>query len=144
VSEERLGRWTFQVEAPVAWGDMDALGHVNNTVYLKWFETARIAYFEKSGILSTMTPTGVGPILAKQTIDYRLAIKYPDRVKIATSVTRLGRTSWSMGFRIFSDAHGGALAAEGEGIFVMLRYESGEKVELDDRVKQAIFDVEGA
>ena len=33
------------VQIPVAWGDMDAFGHVNNTVYLRWFETARIAFF---------------------------------------------------------------------------------------------------
>ncbi len=48
---------------PVAWGDMDAMGHVNNTVYLRYFESARIAYFERVGFLEEMASSGVGPIL---------------------------------------------------------------------------------
>ena len=52
------------VEFPVAWGEMDALGHVNNIVYFRYFETARIAYFERVKLLELMEKTGIGPILA--------------------------------------------------------------------------------
>src|SRR4051812_27249954 len=53
------------VEIPVAWGDMDAFGHVNNTVYFRWFESARIAYFEKIGLNERMKRDKKGPILAR-------------------------------------------------------------------------------
>ena len=45
-----LESFQVQVEIPVQWGDMDAAGHVNNVTYLRWCESARIAYFEKVDI----------------------------------------------------------------------------------------------
>ena len=48
---ETLGRWPVTLEIPVQWGEMDAFGHVNNVVYLRWFESVRIAYFERCGVL---------------------------------------------------------------------------------------------
>ena len=45
--EKLLADYPVVVETPVAWGEMDAFGHVNNIVYFRYFETARIAYFEK-------------------------------------------------------------------------------------------------
>ena len=42
---ELLTDFPVTVEVPVAWGDMDALGHVNNAVYFRYFETARIRFF---------------------------------------------------------------------------------------------------
>ena len=40
------------IALPVQWGDQDALGHVNNVVYFRWYESARIAYFERVGLMS--------------------------------------------------------------------------------------------
>ena len=45
-SDELLGDFPVCVREPVIWGDMDAFGHVNNIVYLRYFESARIAYFD--------------------------------------------------------------------------------------------------
>ena len=59
-----LGRWPVAVDLPVQWGDMDAFQHVNNTVYLRWFETARIAYFERTG-LSDRAKRSVAVLLRK-------------------------------------------------------------------------------
>ncbi len=70
-----LGRWPVTIELPVQWGDMDSFGHVNNVKYLRWFESARIAYFERAGVMVEMP--GVGPILARQEIDYRSGKKVP-------------------------------------------------------------------
>ena len=134
-----LGRFPVRLEIPVAWGDMDALGHVNNTVYLRWFESGRIAYFDRlAGLTERMIREGKGPILARQEIDYRLALAYPDRALVETTVVSFGRTSFRMGFRIRSAAKGGALAAEGAGIGVLVRYATGEKFEVDDDMRAAI------
>jgi acyl-CoA thioester hydrolase len=67
---------------PVAWGDMDAFGHVNNTVYLRWLESARIDYFKKVGLLDRMARDRVGPILARTEIDYRRPVTWPDTVHV--------------------------------------------------------------
>jgi acyl-CoA thioester hydrolase len=141
VAEGELGRFPVSIEVPVAWGDMDALGHVNNVVYLRWFESARIAYFERTGLMERLRATGTGPILARQSIDYRFPITYPDRVRVDASVTRLGNSSFVMGFRIHSLTHG-VVAAEGEGVGVMIHYATGEKAPIDDKTRTAIEDLE--
>jgi acyl-CoA thioester hydrolase len=129
-------RWPITVDWPVAWGEMDTLGHVNNTVYLRWFETARIAYFDALGLTEGMHGSGVGPILARQTIDYRKPVKYPDRVRIETRVSSTGTTSFTLRFRIVSEKLG--VVAEGDGVCVMFDYVKNTKVVLGDELRAAI------
>ena len=62
--KELIGDYPVVIDIPIAWGDMDAFQHVNNTVYFKHFESARISYFEKIDFLEVMNKTGIGPILA--------------------------------------------------------------------------------
>ena len=135
-----LSRWPVTIELPVQWGDMDSFGHVNNVVYLRWFESARIAYFEKAGILSQMPD--VGPIQARQVIDYRLPLKYPDRLLVSTTVTKLGNTSFTMGLRLRSRANDRAIAAEGEAVIVMVDSRNGRKVPLGDALRKSIEELE--
>lgn len=137
-----LGRWPVVIEVPVAWGDMDAFEHVNNTVYLRWCESARIAYFERLGLMERMRRSRVGPILARACVDFRLPLRYPDTVRVAATVTRLGRTSFEMAFRITSAAHGGRLAAEGQAVNVLLDYAAARPVELPPELRAAIHAVE--
>ena len=59
-----MGRWTTEVTLDVAWGEMDALGHVNNIRYFAWAETARIALFRQLG-MAVLPEDPVGPILAR-------------------------------------------------------------------------------
>ncbi len=140
MSEQRqgLGNFPVTIELPVLWGDMDAFQHVNNTVYLRWCESGRIAYFERLGLADRIEQTGIGPILAHASLDFRLPLTYPDRVRVASTVTRIGRTSFTMRYRIDSVAHDGALAAEGEGVVVMVDYRNGGKVALSEALCDAI------
>src|SRR5881396_95323 len=57
------------ISLPVQWGDQDAFGHVNNVVYFRWMESARIEYFRQAAIGSTSNQ-GVGPILASLKCDF--------------------------------------------------------------------------
>jgi acyl-CoA thioester hydrolase len=136
-----LGRWPIRVEVPVAWGDMDALGHVNNVVYLRWFETGRIAYFT-SLVNRPGIPAGAGPILARQTIDYRLQLSHPDVVRIEVTIERLGTTSMVMPFRIRSRAKEWAIAAEGDGVLVLFDYARGTKIAIDEAMRKAVEEFE--
>src|SRR5947209_15630375 len=78
----------------VQWGDQDAFGHVNNTVYFRWFESARIAYCARLGLSGSRA--AIGPILASITCHYRRQLTFPDTVRIGARVTRIGRTSLTM------------------------------------------------
>ena len=88
-----MDSYPVHLEIPVAWGDMDAFGHVNNTVYFRWFESGRMALFERIGIGSER-PERVGPILASTSceflapvvlIDYATGakVRVPDEMRAA-------------------------------------------------------------
>lgn len=136
-----LGSWPVSVEFPVHWGDMDSFGHVNNAVYLTWFESARIAYFRQIR-QEFITADNVGPILARMEIDYRLPVEYPDTVRCEATVTSLGNSSYRMAYRLHSEA-GNGLAAEGDSVVVMIDYGTGRSVPLSDELRSAIEELEG-
>ena len=138
----QLGTWPVTIELPVFWGDMDSFGHVNNVRYLRWFESARIAWFEAAGVLARMESEGVGPILARSTIDYRIALEYPDRVKVSTTLLKLGTTSFTMGMRLTSQARQGAVAAEGENVIVMMDYRAQKKIPIWPELRAAMLKLE--
>ncbi len=131
------------VEIPVQWGDMDAFGHVNNTVYFRWFESARIVYFEKIGLNERMKREKKGPILARTSCDYAKPLTYPDTVRVSTKVVKQGNTSFVMEYSVTSAKHGDA--AKGEGVVVLIDYDKGGKVPLDDelRARMKALDEEG-
>ncbi len=137
-----LGRWPVTIELPVQWGDMDAFGHVNNVVYLRWFESARIAYFERAGVMLEMP--GVGPILARQEIDYRLPLEYPDRLLVSATVSKFGNTSFTMSLRMRSHRHERAIAAESVAVIVMLDYRIGRKVAVPEELKKRVEALEAS
>ena len=62
--EEMLSNCTVVLTIPVAWGEMDAMGHVNNIIYFRYFESVRIDYFRKLDLIGYQRETGIGPILA--------------------------------------------------------------------------------
>mgnify|MGYP006284439147 FL=1 len=67
---EQLQNYPVVIELPILWGHMDAFQHVNNIMFFRFFESARIAYFERIGFLDTMERTGIGPILASTRCKY--------------------------------------------------------------------------
>jgi len=136
-------RYPLSVEIPVAWGDMDAYQHVNNIVYLRWFETARIAYFERLGLVDRKEREGVGPILARSTIDYRRAVTYPDSVRVDIAVPHVGGSSFKMVYRLWSRALD-AEAASGESVIVIYDYRAGRSAPVDDRLRAAIAALEAS
>ena len=145
--QDKLGTWPIRCpEIPVAWGNMDAFGHVNNTVYLQWFETARIAYFDAIKLPDKLVmgrPVGVGPILARATIDFKLPLTYPDIVTPEATVTRIGNSSFVMEYRVSSQVHNGAVAAVGEGVIVVFDYDTGKKSTVTEQLRQRIIQTEG-
>ncbi len=135
-----LGSFPVKLEHRVAWGEMDAFGHVNNANYLRWFESARIAYFEKIAVsISSRDASPWVPILGRATIDFRKPVQYPDTVTLEATVTKFGNTSLTMAYRAVSASLG--LAAEGEAIIVLLDT-SGQKTPLPEDLKRAVEKLE--
>ena len=104
------------------WGDQDAFNHVNNVVYYRWFESARIAYFRRMGLMGIDSANRIGPILASSTCEYRKPITFPDTIRVGIRVTRIGRTSIGFEHRIVSEELK-TLAAEGISTTVVVNYD---------------------
>ncbi|MEX0894044.1 MAG: thioesterase family protein [Gemmatimonadota bacterium] len=125
-----LEGFPIRVDVPLAWGDMDAMGHVNNTVYFRMFETARIAYLRAIDLTSG---SGVGPILASTHCRFRRPLHFPDTVTVAARTSEIGADRFTMEYRIVNGA--GELAAEGGGVVVAYDYGAGRKVPIPEAVR---------
>jgi acyl-CoA thioester hydrolase len=134
-------RYPISVDIPVAWGEMDAFQHVNNVIYARWLETARMVYFERLGLVKRVREEGIGPILARTAIDYRRPVTYPDTVRVDAAVSRVGGSSYTMAFRVWSQAQDAEVAA-GEQVIVHFDYRAGRATPIDDALRAAIAAVE--
>ncbi len=136
-------RAAVSVTIPVAWGEMDAFEHVNNVVYARWIESARVAYFARLGLMDRKRKDGIGPILGHVSIDYRRPVAYPDTVRVDANVRSIGRTSFTMEYRIWS-ADQRAEVATGEDVIVLFDYRNARATAVDDALRAAIAELEGA
>ncbi|MCX6028432.1 MAG: thioesterase family protein [Chloroflexi bacterium] len=120
-----------EVPIPIRWRDLDALGHVNNAVYLTYFEVARLGYIR--ALLGddiqrdprTLLPVGFQFILAEVTCSFRSPATLSDRLIVAIWVSQVGRKSFVFEYRI-SDEVTGRLVAEGCSTQVWYDYAAGE------------------
>jgi len=129
------------VRIPVAWGDMDAFQHVNNTVYLRWFQEARIVYFDAGSVAWRDISGKVGPIQATAQIRYLAPVTYPDVVQVRVGVEKVGTTSMVMKYTIHSEQQK-RLVADGETVIVMYDYPKGEKAPIPEDIRAIIARVE--
>ncbi|WP_196159990.1 thioesterase family protein [Reinekea sp. G2M2-21] len=129
------------IELPVQWGDMDALQHVNNIVYLRWFESARIAYFDRVALMDRLHDEKAGPILASSEVKYRVSVEYPDRVIIGVRVEELREQDLIQQYAVFSTAKN-CLVTTGQSRVVMFDFSSQQKVDIPPDVAFKIKQLE--
>ena len=126
--------FSLTVSIVVQWSEMDALGHVNNARFFTWFESARIAMFQRIGV-ATCGPSAIGPILATTTCDFLRAVVYPATVRVGVRIAKVGETSITMEYEVADDAH---VYARGSSVAVLVDYGTMAKVRVSDDVRAAI------
>ena len=139
-----LGRWPISFEIPVQWGEMDALNHVNHITFIRWMETTRMHYFIACGFTDLYDSEGIGPILAGINVNYIAPIGFPDTITVHTTVTRIGNSSFEMGYRIASNARGGETVATGNVSGVVFDYNTGRSTPMPDALRARILELEGS
>ena len=124
-------RLVHTMRMPIRWGDMDAMGHVNNTVYFRYFESARIDWF--GSIDCTPDPGGEGPVIINANCSFLKQLKYPGEIEVRTLVGPPGRSSFQMTHEIRVVGADGALSAlhaEGGAKVVWVNFPSEKSVPL--------------
>lgn len=124
------------MEMPLRWGDMDAMAHLNNVMYFRLMEEARIQWFAALGF-STM-PTESAPILAHAACDFLKAMTYPAQAVVRQKVTRLGRSSVDIELTIERKDEPGVLYATGRTVIVLYDYTAGKSVPWPSSVRERL------
>lgn len=138
-----LSAYPVITDIVVRWGDMDALGHVNNIVYLQYFETARINYHERVRI-PPPTPQSAadGVILAANSCRYKVPVTYPDTLSIGARVAALGSDSFLMEYEAVSQKLG-RVVTEGDALVVIYNFVEKRRAPITPELRQAIIALEG-
>jgi acyl-CoA thioester hydrolase len=142
------GDFGHRVDVDVRFADTDAMGHVNNAVYLTYCEMARIRYWTDV----TGEPVAAGHegaeslILAEARITYRAPVFHTEVVTIETRATAIGRSSFTLEHRLTAAAAGGParLVAISDSVMVRYDYATGRPSPLSAEIVTAIETVEGA
>lgn len=133
----------FSSEYPVilsqdlVWGDMDAFKHINNKVYFRYFEDARIAFFDQSGVTEMMKRRNIGPILARTSCNFLLPLDYPDRIHIGARAAIQRSKTLYMEYAVFSESLQ-KVAAEGDGLVVYYDYNKGSSCRIPESIAERI------
>ena len=141
--EELLENFPVVVTLPVVWGEMDAMQHVNNAVYFRYFESARTAYFEKLGVWRLTRQSGLGVILASINCRFRIPLTYPDTVSVGVRAIRLEADRFIIEHCVVSHKHQ-KIAAEGEGLMICYDYQEQKKTLMSETMKQEIENLEAS
>ena len=132
-----LSEYPVSITLPLQWGEQDAFGHVNNAVYFRWFESARIAYGAVVGLSEMFEKRRIGPILAAVNCSYRRQLVFPDTVQIGARITKLGRTSLVMSHAVVSEKLQ-AVAADGDSTIVVFDYTQQKPIPIPQDLRDAI------
>ncbi len=140
--DKLLETYPVKVDLKVAWGEMDAFGHVNNIIYFRYFETARIVYFEKLNYPEMIKEERIGPILASTDCNYKIPLVYPDTITVGTKTIDIKEDRFTMKYAVVSHKHG-RIAAIGSGVIVSYDYGNNIKIPLPEKIREHIIKLEG-
>jgi acyl-CoA thioester hydrolase len=134
--EEERAKFRFKMKLDIRWSDMDEMRHVNNAVYLTYFEQARVYYFHES---CQWDWKAIGAILANAHVDYRKPVVFPNPTYVYVRTAKLGTKSFEVHYLITSVVDGREeLTTTGFTTMVMFDYKTNVSVVMPDDLKERL------
>ena len=124
-----------EMRITVRWGDLDAMGHVNNTTYFRYFETLRIDWLAR--FRAEPNPRGVGPVMANAFCNFRRQIEFPGEIVARHYVAAPGTKSIDTFFTLAMADSPDLIAADGGATLVWLDFPSKKTLLLPDDLRAA-------
>jgi acyl-CoA thioester hydrolase len=124
---------------PVAWGDMDAYQHVNNAVFMRWLENARIAWLDEVKFPESESTPRRGPVVRTASLEFLRPVTYPDQVAISVRAQSIGTTSVTLAYEITSERQDGALVATASTRVVLVDFDHEKSVPLSHDARERIL-----
>lgn len=122
----------FSCEMPVRWGDMDAYGHVNNTLYFRYFEEARFMWMLEKGV---PLKSDTHPVVVTIGCTFLRPIFHPETLRIDVFISEAGRSSFMVKYKVYTSSQPDVPAAEGYSKVVWVSSVDGKSVPLPDLVR---------
>jgi len=116
---------------PIRWGDMDAMGHVNNTVYFRYMEQARIGWFDAL-VPAQEAWKDTGIVIANASCNFKRALNYPGTVEVRLSIEPPGGSSVGTFYELKMDD---TLYADGAAVVVFIGMQSQKPVRIPERIR---------
>jgi acyl-CoA thioester hydrolase len=125
----------YTTTIPIRWGDMDAYGHVNNTIYFRYMEQARCEWLEEQGY--KVAPEGEAPVIINAACTFMIPMTYPGTVEVRTYAGDLGRSSLvtSYEMRIVGEE---TVYALGSAKIVWMDTATGKSVPIPDALRALV------
>ena len=133
MTNPRIRVLTTQI--PIRWGDMDAYGHVNNTIYFRYMEQARVEFLERIGC--TLTPRGQAPVIINASCTFLIPINYPGVVEVRMFCGHPGRSSVLTHYEIRRQGDD-TLYATGESKIVWMDVATGKSVPIPETMRAGL------
>ena len=127
---------THEMIIPIRWGDMDAMGHVNNTLYFRYMEIVRLEWLYAVG--GKVTPTGTGPVIVNAFCNFIKQLAFPGDVLAKHYVANAGRSSFDTFITLERTDAPGAIYASGGAKTVWIDFPNQRSVPLPDSVRALI------
>lgn len=126
----------FEIDIPIRWGDMDSMGHVNNTVYFRYLEEARIQWFEAAGFRTD--PRSDGPVIVNAHCSFIRELRYPGTVRCRLYAGGAGRSSFETYAVMSRTDDPETVYAEGGAKVVWVDYRNRKSTPLSEAARRAI------
>ncbi len=125
----------------IDWSELDLFGHVNNVMFVKYAQAARVNYWENSGIYSELKKNKIGPMLVSVACQFKKQLMYPGNVTIKSGMEFIKNTSFSIHHKMYDDQ--GDLVAEAQDVIVMFDFNKNEKTAVPQVMRDAASEIEG-
>ncbi|WP_025742745.1 acyl-CoA thioesterase [Aquimarina pacifica] len=106
----------LSLQLRIDWSEMDTYQHVNNVNFMKYMQSARVQFWEVTGLVKLYAETKKGPMLVSTKCDFKHPLFFPGNVMIKTKVAFVKNTSFGLYHELYNDA--GVLCAEGHDVAV--------------------------
>jgi acyl-CoA thioester hydrolase len=141
LNQQQLAGYPVVVRIPVQWGELDAYGHVNNAVFFRYLESARVRYLEICGFIESYERERAGAILHSTSCRFRQPLFYPDTALVGARVTDVQSDRMTMLYAVASESQG-ALVAEGSSIVVFYDYKAKRPAPIPGEIRARIAAIE--
>ncbi|WP_245600998.1 acyl-CoA thioesterase [Marinobacterium jannaschii] len=133
---DNTAKLIFSTHIDVRWGDMDAYSHVNNAMYMRYLEEARVQLLAEMG--ASMDGNGIDPVIINVGCTFLQPVTYPERLRIDCYVGAPGRSSFMSWYRIYPESAPDQLASEGYAKVVWMDHRSGRSTPLPEKIRRRL------